>query len=302
MNRGARRGPIFSRDEHCLLFLDVLGSVSEELGWEVHAWALMPNHFHLLVRSVHGNLSRCMQLLASRYTLRLNAAEGWDGPSFRGRFRSQRVLEPEYLRHLVAYIHLNPVRAHLAARPDEDCWTSHRAHLGLETAPGWLASSMVAEQFGTPEQLQAYARELHSGAAEWPEELDLATGWFYQAPAARRQFKLSPAQLDAPPPLVDADAVLARVCELTATTLDELSTARRGAGANPARRFAAWMLAALTTLSRREIAARLQMQPRQVEALLYRLRKHGPGEPLRSWRLRWDEAPPPAGEAAARAD
>lgn len=271
-----------------MLFLDVIGTVADDLGWEVHAWALMPNHFHLLVRSAHGNLSRCMQLLSSRYTQRLNRMEGWDGPTFRGRFRNQRVMDREHLRHLVAYLHLNPVRGHLAARPDQDCWTSHRAHLGLESAPGWLATWMVEQDFGSPEQLQAFVRELHSGSARWPDELDLDTGWFYHAPDAKRQFARPPTPMDAPLPLIDAEAVLARVCAITHASLADLQEARRGPAANPPRRFAVWMLVRHTTLSRPDIAKRLHMPPRQVEALLYRLCKHGPGEPLAAWRSAWD--------------
>ena len=60
-----------------------------------------------------------------------------------------------------------------------------------------------------------------------------------------------------------------------------------GPGANPARRFAAWMLARHTTLARREIGERLSMQPRQVEALMYRLRKRGPDDTLAAWREAW---------------
>ncbi|MEZ4266507.1 MAG: transposase [Myxococcota bacterium] len=69
-----------------MAFLDLLGEVTFELGWEVHAWALMPNHFHLLVRSVEGNLSRCMQTLCGRYTRRLNVQEGGMGRRFAGAF------------------------------------------------------------------------------------------------------------------------------------------------------------------------------------------------------------------------
>ena len=292
MNRGARRGPIFERGEHCLLFLDVLDDVTRRLGWEVHAFALMPNHFHLLVRSVHGNLSRCMQRLGSEYTRRLNAAEGWDGPSFRGRFANQRITEPEYLRHVVAYIHLNPVRAHLVRRPDEECWTSHRAHLGLDSAPGWLATWMVEQEFGSPAQLQAFVRALHSGSEPWPDDLDRETGWLHQPTASRRRFRKPHAHSDAPPKLLEPDEVLARVRAMTGASPDDLRRLERGPAANPARRFAAWMLSRHTELSRSAIAERLNMRPRQLEALLYRLRKRDPPEPLATWQSTWERPDP----------
>ena len=147
MNRGARRGPIFERNEHCLLFLDVLASVVSEFGWEVHAWSLMPNHYHLLVRSVHGNLSECMKWLGARYTRRLNDAEGWDGPTFRGRFRSELVGDEKYLRYLVAYIQAESTARStclvidaqdLAAGPVATLHMPYRVPYGFHA--GWVAA------------------------------------------------------------------------------------------------------------------------------------------------------------------
>ena len=86
------------------MFLDRTGEVVDRYGLEVHAYALMPNHFHLLVRSVQGNLSRCMQKLLGPYTQELNQRHGWDGPVFRGRFRNQVVSHSEHLQVLVPYI------------------------------------------------------------------------------------------------------------------------------------------------------------------------------------------------------
>jgi REP element-mobilizing transposase RayT len=301
MNRGARRGDVFTRDEHCVAFLDLLGEVTFELGWEVHAWALMPNHFHLLVRSVEGNLSRCMQTLCGRYTRRLNVQEGWDGPTFRGRFRNQRIVDARYLRHLVAYIHLNPVRARLVRRADEDCWTSHRAHLGLDSPPAWLARWMVEQEFGSPEQLQAYVRDVHSGREPWPEELDLATGWLSQPAAAKAQFSRAPLDPDASPAVLTADEVLSRVVGLTGASQPEIGQATHGPAANPPRRFAAWMLARHTTLTHAEIGAALGMSRRQVESLLYRLRTRGASAPLTEWRDAWEQvAAPVSGSGGAR--
>ena len=58
MNRGARREPIFRDPDHCALLLEKLAEVVVRFGLEVHAYALMPNHFHLLVRSVRGTIPR----------------------------------------------------------------------------------------------------------------------------------------------------------------------------------------------------------------------------------------------------
>ena len=148
MHRGARRAAIFvDRADH-LGFLDGLAEMVDRFGLEVHAYSLMPNHYHLLVRSASGNLSKGMQFLNGTYTLWLNNRHHWDGPVFRGRFHSQLVDDEGYLRYLIAYIHLNPVEAHLVRRVGDEAWTSHRAYLGKEEAPAWLTTRVLRDLFG----------------------------------------------------------------------------------------------------------------------------------------------------------
>jgi putative transposase len=60
-----------------------------------------PNHYHLLVRTPLGNLSRCMRHVNATYTQRVNRRHGWDGPVFRGRFHSQLIEDERYLDHVV---------------------------------------------------------------------------------------------------------------------------------------------------------------------------------------------------------
>lgn len=91
MHRGARRAPIFRTDRDVLRFLRVLDETVSQFLIEVHAYALMPNHYHLLVRSVHGNLSPAMRHLNANYTQKANRVHRWDGPLFRGRFHTWRT-------------------------------------------------------------------------------------------------------------------------------------------------------------------------------------------------------------------
>ena len=145
-----------------MLLLDTLGDVVDRFGLEVHAYSLMPNHYHLQVCTPAGNLSRAMCHLNGVYTQRLNRLHNWDGPVFRGRFKSQLVTEEAYRRELVAYIHLNPVRAGLVRRPDESGWTSHRAHLGLDKPPPWLSLGGVSEA-----QMRHDSCRTSFGASRW---------------------------------------------------------------------------------------------------------------------------------------
>jgi REP element-mobilizing transposase RayT len=272
----------------------------DRLGLEVHAYALMPNHHHLLVRSVHGNLSEGMQYLHGTYTLWLNRRHRWDGPVFRGRFRSQLVDDETYLRTLLAYIHLNPVEAHLVRRLQDECWTSHRAYIGKEEAPAWLTTRVFLDLFGGAEQLHGFVQSVRRGAVEYPEDFDPDTGLFKKKAIERpERLRPRPAHGLAGRPAGKANAkrdrhrlrpaqeVLAEVARLTGGEVEALRQGTRGAGANPARRFAIWALNRSSELSQREIAGELGVSLSQVVALLWRLRNGQAREPLTGWITTW---------------
>ncbi|PKN59343.1 MAG: hypothetical protein CVU56_01375 [Deltaproteobacteria bacterium HGW-Deltaproteobacteria-14] len=277
MHRGAREAPIFKADEDCTLFLDTIGDAVDRTGLEVHGYSLMPNHFHLLVRSPNASLGRAMKHLLGVYTQRLNRRYSWDGPVFRGRYRSLVVADDRYLRYLFAYIHLNPLRAHLVGSLDEPCWTSHRAHLGLEGAPRWLSHDGVASWFGTPEAMADWTRRLHVGSEGWPEGMELSADLPLKAIGAT-------AGKTAPTPLPAVDALLATVSEVTGASLEMIREPRRGRAANPARRFAVEVLVWHGALSHRAVADALRMPVRQVANVLHRAKTLPPTPPISVWR------------------
>ncbi len=274
MNRGAGHREVFHCDEDCVLFLDFVGDAVERSGIEVHGYALIPNHYHLLVRSPDGNLSQAMQVLQSRFTVKANRRHDNDGPVFRGRFRSQRVLEERHLDTLLPYLHLNPVRAGLVPLPDSDnAWTSHRAYLGLEGTPPWLSTEAMLKRLGGKEKLADHVLGHHQNRIRWPEEFDKKTGLFR---AIRRR--------GAPDAVrVDAEALLDKVTQVTGASLPTLRTARRGRGANPARRFATWALLEYTDLRHAQIGKLLKMSTFQVAKSAERLRQRGLVPPLSEW-------------------
>ena len=83
----------------------------------------------------HANLSQAMCFLTGRYSRDLNRRFEWDGPLFRARYKNRVVEDEDYWRDLLAYIHLNPVKAGLATSPDNADWTSHQAYTGLGPGP-----------------------------------------------------------------------------------------------------------------------------------------------------------------------
>jgi REP element-mobilizing transposase RayT len=281
MHRGARRAPVFRNDAHCLLFLDLVESMVDDFDVEVHAYSLMPNHYHMLLRSPHGNLSRAMRQLQAEYTRRANAIEKWDGPIFRGRFHSQLVEDESSLPYVMAYIHLNPLRANLVTRLHAHAWTSHRTYLGRDTRPSWLTTSHFEAVFDDPDALHAYVLDLHRGKRSWPERMAMDSGWLAQAgERAARETRVA-----ARTRFMEADEALARIREITGATMLELLRSERGPRANPERRFAVWALKRSTLLTHREIGTALGMSPQQAAQVIRKLRTRE--EPMKTWILQW---------------
>ena len=78
---------------------------------EIAAYCLMPNHFHLLIRELEdGGISKFMQKITTGYTMYFNKKNGRSGSLFQGRFKATHVADDRYLRYLISYIHLNPVK------------------------------------------------------------------------------------------------------------------------------------------------------------------------------------------------
>jgi REP element-mobilizing transposase RayT len=281
MHRGARRAPVFHEDAHCHLFLDLLASAVRDFDVEVHAYSLMPNHYHLLVRSRHGNLSRAMRQLNAGYTQRLNLVRGWDGPVFRGRFRSELIENEASLPYVMAYIHLNPMKAGLITRLQSQGWTSHRAYVGRDAGPPWLTTAHFEAVFDDPDELHEYVLDLHRGKRSWPERMAMDSGWLRQSGERAVTELAEPAERRFP----SAIEVLARVCAITGAGETRLREAVKGPRANPARRFAVWALKRGTLMTHREIGAVLGMTEAQVAQVLRRL--EAKAEPMGSWIARW---------------
>ncbi len=289
MHRGARRAPIFTVEDHCLRFLQILGEVVDRFAFEIHAYSLMPNHYHLLVRTPEGNLSRGMRHLNSTYTQWLNRNYDWDGPVFRGRFKSQLIEDEEHLRYLLAYIHLNPMRAHLIKRLSSFGWTSHRAYTGREMPHEWLCVDVFLELFGGPDELEEFVRSVHRGKIVHPEDFDPDTGLFRKKAIARKGGRRRAIKVEGPQRrgLIPPERVLARVRDITGASQEDLMCQELGPRANPARRFAIWALYRSSGLTHRELGEILDVPYGQVANLLSRMRRQEVQQPVRGWMDEW---------------
>ncbi len=147
MNRGASRQNLFSFSEHFQYFLDLLSDIHETYGVEVHAYCLMNNHYHLLLRTPHGMLSRAMHYLNGMYARYYNSNSNKDGSIFKGRYKSILVDADNYFLQVSRYIHLNPVEASLVDAPEKYRWSSYRYYINQILKPAWLYCDETLSRF-----------------------------------------------------------------------------------------------------------------------------------------------------------
>ena len=161
MNRGDQREAIFRDDGDRETFLATLGEACAKTEWQVHAYCLMSNHFHLVLETPQPNLVGGMKWLLGVYTKRFNIRHKLCGHLFAGRYKAP-VVEGSgsgYLRTVCDYVHLNPVRAHLLApeAPLESYrWSSYGYYLKAPAQrPSWLRVDRLLGEKGIAQDSEA---------------------------------------------------------------------------------------------------------------------------------------------------
>ena len=170
--RGDRREDIFEDDQDRQEFLLILERVITQFNWACYAWCLMDNHYHLLIQTPDGNLSKGMRKLNGVYTQASNRRHRRVGHLFQGRFKAILVDRDAYLLELARYVVLNPVRAGTVKKPADWKWSSYRASMGLEPSALWLSADGLLALFAKRRSLaqQRYAQfvaEGIKGASPW---------------------------------------------------------------------------------------------------------------------------------------
>jgi len=138
--RGDRREPIYEDDGDRTQFLSILGEALDRFNAQCLAYCLMGNHYHLVLFTREGHLSRLMRQLNGVYTQTYNRRHTKVGHLFQGRFKTILVDRESYLLSLCRYVERNPVASHLVAQAQDWLWSSCRAHLLIEEGPHWLDS------------------------------------------------------------------------------------------------------------------------------------------------------------------
>jgi len=148
--RGIERRDIFNDDHDRQLFFDRFARLLSETGVRCYAWALLSNHFHLLLMPTSTAMSSFMRRLLTGYAVSFNRQNKRSGHLFQNRYKSIVCEEEAYLLELVRYIHLNPLRAGIVnnlEELDQYPWSGHAVLLGNRTFAG-QGTEAILERFG----------------------------------------------------------------------------------------------------------------------------------------------------------
>ncbi len=158
MNRASDKKFIFDLNSIPELFLNILSETTKKFYFEIHAYCLMSNHYHLLLHTKDSNISKIMQHINGIFTRRYNKITKSDGPIFRGRFISKIVNRDSYLLPLTRYIHLNPVEAGMVMQPEQYPWSSFKYYLNPDDRPNWLTCNIILEYFTPGQEINEYKK------------------------------------------------------------------------------------------------------------------------------------------------
>jgi len=145
MNRGRRAENIYLDKLDYKAFVELLQETTEAWNIRIAAYCLMPNHYHMLVHTPEGNISRAMRHVNGVYTQRFNNRHHLDGQLFRGRYKSILVNGDSYLLQLVRYIHRNPLKAGMVDDMKAYSWSSHKAYLSVAKKWDWLHKGSILD-------------------------------------------------------------------------------------------------------------------------------------------------------------
>jgi len=147
-SRGNERKAVFRNDKDRKTFLDVLKKVNTRYNIICHSYCLMKNHYHLLLETPSGNLSKGMRQLNGVYTQAFNRRHRRVGHIFQGRYKAILIQKESHLLEVCRYVVLNPVRAMIIKKPEEWKWSSYTAVAGINKPHECLTTDWILGQFG----------------------------------------------------------------------------------------------------------------------------------------------------------
>jgi len=278
MSRGDRREAIFLDDVDRQDFLKTLAEACQKTDWQIHAYCLMSNHYHLVLETPSANLVSGMAWLQSTYTIRLNHRHKLLGHVLSGRYKAQLVegSGSGYLRTACDYVHLNPVRAGLLTADERLLafpWSSFSAYLATaQHRPGWIRVDRLLGEHGiqgdTAEGRAEFERRMEERRLEEasPDSCEgMRRGWCLGSDSFRQQMlegmdgKLGEhhaGELRGEAAGAKAERLIAEELKRLGWTEADLAARRKS---DPMKLAIAARLRKETTLSLKAIAGRMQL-------------------------------------------
>jgi len=183
--RGFERRPIFRSDEDRKDFIDRLSRVLTETKTPCYAWALLPNHFHLLIRNEGTPIALIMRRLLTGYAVGFNRRHNRKGRLFRNRYKSILCQEERYLLELVRYIHLNPLRSGQVTdldMLDNYPYCGHSTVMGILQAPWQETGALLALFSENPSEAVGRYRQFIRKGMNQGRRAELTGGGLYRSP------------------------------------------------------------------------------------------------------------------------
>ncbi len=173
VNRGNYRRDVFESVGAAKAFVEALEEVVQAYAWKLHAYAVMRNHYHLVLETPQPDLVEGMHWLQSSFSTRFNRYRSERGHLFQGRYYAGLIEDYKFLGHVVDYVHLNPVRAGIVPveQADRFRWSSLGAFVrgprfkGL-TADDWLVQKGIGDKESGWKQYLDYLKELAENLEE----------------------------------------------------------------------------------------------------------------------------------------
>jgi len=249
ITRGNERKAVFRDDSDRERYLQRLSLYREKFGFQLFAYCLMDNHVHLAIETGKIPLSRSMAGLQSSYTQYFNRRHERVGHLFQGRYKAFLVEEDPYALCLIRYIHENPVKAGVVAKPEEYAWSSDRFYRKGK-GPPWLDCDRILRMLGRSRSVAVRSyRRLMREEVEEPYEDVLTWGGAVKGDEAFADRVL---QSVGEPPVIPRDMTIDRIAREVARHegLDprRMRSERRDRAGSKARLMAAWLARDLARL------------------------------------------------------
>jgi REP element-mobilizing transposase RayT len=186
-SRGNEKMNIYKNENDRRYFMKLVSIAKQKYKFRLYAYALMPNHYHILIRPEEGLLSRIMQYINGRYGHYFNWRNHRSGHLFEKRYKNIAVEDSDYLFEAVRYIHLNPVRKRMVESPDGYEWCSHSEYIKNEK-PALVDRDYVLEMFGENKKTAVNAFRRFVGNSKDLPAVEAAAGYIDGLVSGSRKF------------------------------------------------------------------------------------------------------------------